>query len=568
MKKGAMDMVSPLTTNAPGAERFPLRRYQKDCVQRLLAVYRKKPRGGRALLVLPTGCGKTIIFNEVTRILGLTTLIIAHRQELIQQAADKYRLIDPTAVIGQVGAGRYEYGKPITVASVQTIARPEHLEQLSQYRYGLVIIDEAHHACSASYRAVLKALPDTFVLGVTATPDRLDGQRIEHIFGEPVYQASIIDMIEQGYLCDLRAVAIKTQTSLDSLHVQAGDYEMEELAGLIDTPERNQQIVEAYRTHCTGRQGLCFGATIEHARHLALTFIDNSIPAAFVSGETPYQERAEILRDYERGSLRILCNCGVLAEGYDHLATACIILARPTQSRALLVQMIGRGTRLAPGKQDCMILDITDNCLKHSLEPKKLSSALGIDLTDRESVKEASQRIKHTDSGEDHEKRRRSLIVSKRTQDLAVNILARLDWQRQSDGSYVLVLGSLQHRVALIPSEERIGYYEVWAELAPSLNRQRWLDAAPLDWAQQYAERQARILLADPTNTVLVDRTARWRQQPVDPNSKQAELLRRFKIPITRTMTKGEASDLLTQHFTERDQRRAAREAMKPARRA
>ena len=554
-------MVSPLTTNVTGAERFPLRRYQEDCVQQALAVYLKKPRGGRALEVLPTGCGKTIVFNEVIRRLGLTTLIIAHRQELLQQAAEKYLLIDPTAMIGQVGAGRYEYGKPITVASVQTIARPEHLEQLSQYRYGLVIIDEAHHACSASYRAVLKELSDAFVLGVTATPDRLDGQRIEHIFGKPIYQTSIIDMIEQGYLCDLRAIAVKTETSLDNLHIKAGDYQVEELAGLIDTPERNQQIVEAYLMHCTGRQGLCFGATIEHARHLAQAFIENGIPSAFVSGETPYQERAQILRDYERGCLQIICNCGVLTEGYDHLATACIILARPTQSRALLVQMIGRGTRLAPGKQDCIILDITDNCLKHSLEPKKLSSALGINLADGESVKEASQRIQHTDDEEDHEKRQRTLIVSKRTQDLAVNILARLEWRRQKDGSYLLILDQLKHRIALVPSEERAGYYEVWAKLAPSFTRQRWLEPMPLDWAQQYAEGQARILLADPAKKVLVDRTAPWREQPFDPTSKQAQLLRQCKIPITDIVTKGEASEKLSRYFDERDRRRQARKA-------
>src|SRR6266536_1414482 len=167
-------MVSHRTVKIPGAERFPLRPYQKDCVERVLTVYRTKPQGGRALLVLPTASGKTIIVNDVTWKLGLRTLIIAHRQELLQQAAEKYLLIEPAAMIGQVGAGRYEYGKPITIASIQTIARPEHLELLPQYGYGLVIVDEAHHACSASYRAVLKALDTSFFLGVTATPDRLD----------------------------------------------------------------------------------------------------------------------------------------------------------------------------------------------------------------------------------------------------------------------------------------------------------------------------------------------------------------------------------------------------------
>src|SRR5260370_39679551 len=364
-------------------------------------------------------------------------------------------------------------------------------------------------------------------------------------------------MIEQSYLCDLRAIPVKTETSLDSVHIKVGDYQVEELAGLVDTPERNQQIVEAYRMHGMGRQALCYGVTIEHARHLAETFADNGIPSAIVSGETPMQERTRILRDYERGVIQVLCNCSVLTEGYDHPNVSCIILTRPTQSRALVIQMIGRGLRPAPAKRDCLILDITDNCFKHSLEPQSLNSVRGIHLVDAESVREVPQRARH--AAEDGEQRQRTRLVNKRTQDLAVNILPRRDCHRQKDGSHVLILDLLQHRITLVPSEERTGYYEVWAKLAPTFIRQRWLEPVPLDWAQQYAERQARILLADPTKTVLVDRTAPWRQQPLDPASKQAQLLRQCKIPITSTMTKGEASEKLSRFFAEKDRRKKTR---------
>jgi superfamily II DNA or RNA helicase len=540
-------------------QRFPLRPYQKACVQRILTVYRRKPEGGRALIVLPTGCGKTIVFTEVARQLGLTTLVIAHRQELLQQAADKFHVVAPMAAIGQVGAGRHEYGANITIASIQTLCRPEHLEQLPQFGYGLVIIDEAHHAIASGYQAVLKALPRAFVLGVTATPDRLDGQRIEHIFGEPLYRVPLIDMIEQGYLCDLRAIAVKTQTSLDNLRTRQGDYQIEELAGVIDSPERNQQIVDAFRLHAAGRQALCFGATIEHAQHLADTFNRNGIPSAMISGDTAYEERTQMLRDYERGTLHVLCNCGVLTEGYDHAATSCIILARPTQSRALLVQMIGRGTRLAPGKEDCIILDITDNCFKHQLEPQTSKAALGITLANGESVREGCERVRRSKEKDDREQRQRTLVVDKRTQDVAVNILERLEWHRQPDGSYTLVLDRLKHRIVLLPAKKQVGYYEVRAQLASSPKSQRWLEAVPLDWAQQFAERQARMLLADPANTVLVDRTARWRKEPFDPDGKQAGLLRKVGIPMSGVLTKGEASDLLTRHFAEQERRRMVR---------
>src|SRR6266568_7567338 len=166
-------------------------------------------------------------------------------------------------------------------------------------------------------------------------------------------------------------------------------------------------------------------------------------------------------------------------------------------------EWLTRMIAFTPGKQDCIILDITDNCLKHSLEPQTLGSALGTHLANGESLKEALRRTQQAEDKEEREKRQRTLVVGKRTQDLAVNILTRLDWHRQKDGSFLLTLGTLQHCIILVPSEERTGYYEVWAKLAPTLIPQRWLDAAPLDWAQQYAEGKARILLADPAKKVL-----------------------------------------------------------------
>lgn len=551
----------PSSTSVP----LTLRPYQDTCVERVVAAYHTCPRGGKALLVLPTGGGKTIVFTEIARRLGLTTLIIAHRQELLQQAADKFRLVDPTAVIGQVGVGRHEYGAPITVASVQTISRPEHLKALRRFGYGLVIIDECHHSSSAGYQAVLATLPEAFVLGVTATPDRLDRQSIEAIFGEPVYSASIIDMVEQGYLCDLRAIAVHTTTSLDSLHTQDGDYQQDELEELIDTAERNERIVGAYLTYCRGRQALCFAVTVAHAKNLAATFTRLGVSAAVVSGATPPDERRRILHDYERGTLALVCNVNVLSEGYDAIQTSCIIMARPTKSRALYTQAVGRGTRLAPGKSDCVILDVTDNCLKHRLEPLTLSKALGKGLKDGESITESTQREKdeqeHAAGDKADEARERTISVMKRIHDLPINILARMEWQRRANGSYLLEVGEGKHRILLVPSQETEGYYAVWARLAPDFTSQQWLKDSPLPWAQQHAEIKARLLQADERKRVLVDSHAPWRARPA--SEKQRFVLRRYGIPHEATITSGEASDLIGKALAEREQRKAERQAGK-----
>jgi superfamily II DNA or RNA helicase len=515
-----------------------LRPYQELCIERVLEAYACQPQGGKALVVLPTGGGKTIVFTSIAQRLGLNTLIIAHRQELLQQAADKFRLVDPMVTIGQVGAGKHEYGYKITVASVQTISRPNHLEMLKQFGYGLVIIDECHHSRASGYQAVLDALPSAFVLGVTATPDRLDKKSIESIFGEPVFTTSILDLIEQGYLCDLRAVAVRTTTDLSEVHTQGGDFKTDELEEAIDTKERNERVVRAYQEHCPGRQALCFAVTVAHAHHLACAFKAQGVPAAVVSGETPPDERKRILSDYEHGALSVVCNCGVLTEGYDAPATSCIILARPTQSRALFVQCIGRGTRLADGKSDCIILDITDNCLKHRLEPLTLSKALDTDLKDGESIGERKRRAIR------EEKEERKTRVTKRAQDLTVDLLTRMDWKLHGHtGIYELVVGAARHRIKLVPSETTFGSYSVQAELAPFYMPQEWLREATLSDAQQHAEIKARLLQSSEKKLALVDANMPWRAQLA--SSKQLYMLKKHHIPYSPDITSGEASDLI-----------------------
>ncbi|GCE06125.1 DEAD/DEAH box helicase [Dictyobacter aurantiacus] len=554
-------MIAPIVSAT--AQSIALRPYQEACVERVLTRHASCPKGGKALIVLPTGCGKTVVFTEIARRLGLRTLIIAHRQELLQQAADKFRMVDSAAVIGQVGAGRHEYGAPITVASVQTISRPEHLKQVKRFGCQLIIIDECHHSTASGYQAVLDALPEAFVLGVTATPDRLDHQSIERVFGEPIFTASIIDMVEQGYLCDLRAIAIPTAASLDNVHTQAGDFKLDELEVAVDTEDRNNRIVSAYLQHCRGRQALCFSVTVEHAEHLAVAFTTAGIHAAVVSGDTPLEVRKRILHQYERGDIAVVCNCGVLSEGYDAPQTSCVILARPTKSRGLFTQCIGRGTRLAPGKSDCVVLDITDNCLRHRIQPLTLRKVLELPLLDGESVMESKKR-QILEQEQEREKEERTTKVSRRTQDLVLNMLDRMAWQRRSGGSYVLEVGEQKHQIYLIPSEEKDGYYSVWAKLAPTFQQQQWLKESTLEWAQQHAEMKARLLQSSAKKLVLVDSTAPWRARPA--SDRQLYMLRKYKLDFDPAITSGEASDLIGKAKEDEAKNKAGKKAKKAQR--
>lgn len=536
-----------------------LRPYQVACIERILEAYNGQPVGGRALLVLPTGCGKTVIFAEVARRLQVPALLLAHRKELLQQAAQKFRLLDPDVQVSQVGAGCDDWSGLVTVASIQTVSRQEHFERLEGMHYGLVIVDECHHSASESYLRVLDLLrPQSFVLGVTATPDRLDGEDITKIFGQPVASYEISEMVSQGHLCDLRAIAVRTEVSLDELHTRAGDFQQEELEGLIDQSARNMRVAQAYLEYARGRQALCFAVTTLHAANLVEAFLEAGVPAGMVSGETPVEERRRILLAYEQGAINVLCNVGVLTEGYDMPATSCIILARPTQSRGLYTQMVGRGTRLAPAKQDCLVLDITDNCKNHKLQPVTLATALDLELLDGESVLEQQQREREktaqrrpVDAG--HASKQGPRAHPHRYSDVEVNLLGGLKWMTLSNGEYSLVLPIYGLAIHLQPSRTQPGEYRVMARLGANKSWQCWLEHIPLAWAQQFAEDKANLILQDKKNIVLLDKYATWRRKPA--SNKQLSRLRALGIIHAAEITSGMASDLIAQHNARHQQR-------------
>lgn len=345
-----------------------LRDYQSAAIAALNAGYLRGLR--RMALSLPTGTGKTVIFCDVLRRRPGRGLVLVHREELIQQAVDKLHAIAPHLTVGIVKAGRNEVSAYVVVASVQTVSRPRRLEQLTAAGgFATVVVDEAHHAAADTYRRVLDAVvgPETLLIGVSATLKRGDGVRLDDVFEEVVYQRTIVDMIEAGYLSDIRGIQVRLAADFDQLHTRAGDFIDSEVEQVLSDADAPAVAVLAYQRHAAGRRTVVFAPTIRAARSFADAFNDAGIPAALVHGETPTDERRATLAAFQRGDVQVIANVGVLTEGYDHPRVDCILIARPTKSQPLYVQCIGRGTRLHPDKRDLLVLDLVGATRRHDL---------------------------------------------------------------------------------------------------------------------------------------------------------------------------------------------------------
>ena len=329
----------------------------------------------RQLISLPTGCGKTIIFGLIANALKTKTLILTHREELLTQAQQKLKLVYPEAETGILQAERRDgLDAQICIASVQTATR--RTEELAKKGYKLLICDEAHHAPSSSYIKVFGELgflhgeaQGMLLLGVTATAFRKDGVGLGNVFDKIVFERSIAAMVTAGYLCPPRAIEVKTGADISDVNITAGDLNIGKLDKKINTPKRNELVANSYVEYGENRHGVVFCATVDHALNMANTFKDKGISCEAVYGDMSSDDRKEVLAMYEKHEIQILTNCGVLTEGWDVPDTDIIMMARPTSSRGLYIQCVGRGLRLAKesGKKDCLIIDFVDVSKKYDL---------------------------------------------------------------------------------------------------------------------------------------------------------------------------------------------------------
>jgi superfamily II DNA or RNA helicase len=343
-----------------------MRPYQVDAIE---AVERALADGtSRPVLALATGLGKTVVFSELLRRRGGPALVLAHRDELVRQAAEKIRNVWPDADLGIVKAEEDEFDKPVVVASVQSLTA-KRLARWSPDRFETVVVDEAHHASAPSYLRILDYLSPELRLGVTATPFRGDKTTLEGVFDRVVYSFGIKDGIREGFLSDIRAFRVKSETSLDDVATRAGDFAQGALEKTLDTDDRNRAIVRAYREKSPGKRALVFSAGVDHAHALAAEFARAGFSSGAVDGTMDLLERQKILGQLKSGEILVVTNYGVLTEGFDCPAIETVILARPTKSLVLFTQMVGRGSRPSPdtGKTHMTLIDVVDQTRRHRL---------------------------------------------------------------------------------------------------------------------------------------------------------------------------------------------------------
>ena len=344
-----------------------LRPYQQEAKDSIFCEWAKGIR--KTLLVLPTGCGKTIVFAKVTEQCvqnGDRVLILAHRGELLQQAADKIAkstgLNCATEKAEESCLGSWFR---ITVGSVQSLMRESRLNRFPTDYFDTIIIDEAHHCISDSYKRVLQHFPESKVLGVTATPDRGDMKNLGSVFESLAYEYTLPKAIKEGYLSPIKAITIPLKVDLTGVGVQSGDFKAGDLGTALDP--YLDSIAEEMEKYCKDKKTVVFLPLVKTSQKFRDILNNHGFRAAEVNGDS--QDRAEILEDYAAGKYDVLCNSMLLTEGWDCPSVDCIVVLRPTKVRSLYCQMVGRGTRLSPdtGKDHLLLLDFLWHTERHEL---------------------------------------------------------------------------------------------------------------------------------------------------------------------------------------------------------
>lgn len=423
-----------------------LRPYQQQARDRIHAEW--DAGHTRTLLVLPTGTGKTIVFASVAADqvrAGDRVLILAHRGELLEQAADKLqRSTGLVSAVEKAESTCLDSWFRVVVGSVQTLQRTARLERFPQDYFGTIIIDEAHHAITDGYRRILDYFSGAKVLGVTATPDRGDMRNLGEVFDSLAFEYKLTDAIKEGYLCKIMAQTIPLQLDITSVTMSGGDYAVGDLGTALD-PYLEQIAAEMAR-RCKGRKTVVFLPLIKTSQKFRDLLNTHGFRAAEVNGQS--DDRRQVLADFDAGKYNVLCNSMLLTEGWDCPSVDCVVVLRPTKVRSLYSQMVGRGTRLSPGKTDLLLLDFLWMTDKHELcRPADLV------CEDRTVARQMTEHLAETGCPEDIEEAAAQAsedVVAQREEALA----KQLEEQRRKKAKLV---DPLQYEMS-IQAEDLAGY--------------------------------------------------------------------------------------------------------------
>lgn len=423
-----------------------LRPYQQQARDRIHAEW--DAGHTRTLLVLPTGTGKTIVFASVAADqvrAGDRVLILAHRGELLEQAADKLqRSTGLVSAVEKAESTCLDSWFRVVVGSVQTLQRTARLERFPQDYFGTIIIDEAHHAITDGYRRILDYFESAKVLGVTATPDRGDMRNLGEVFDSLAFEYKLTDAIKEGYLCKIMAQTIPLQLDITSVTMSGGDYAVGDLGTALD-PYLEQIAAEMAR-RCKSRKTVVFLPLIKTSQKFRDLLNAHGFRAAEVNGQS--DDRRQVLADFDAGKYNVLCNSMLLTEGWDCPSVDCVVVLRPTKVRSLYSQMVGRGTRLSPGKTDLLLLDFLWMTDKHELcRPADLV------CEDRTVARQMTEHLAETGCPEDIEEAAAQAsedVVAQREEALA----KQLEEQRRKKAKLV---DPLQYEMS-IQAEDLAGY--------------------------------------------------------------------------------------------------------------
>jgi superfamily II DNA or RNA helicase len=529
-------MSSAALTAAPSLE---LRPYQRDAVT---AIEAAALRGVKRMVVsLPTGSGKTVIFAHVIVGKAQRTLILVHRDELIRQTLDKLQMVAQGAAldVGIIKAERDEHAGDIVVASVQTVQRESRLQRLAQ-TFGLVVVDEAHHAQpDNSYGRILDHVgvwqdDGPLVIGFTATPFRPNNDPIISTEAEPacfdevVYSLPLMALISQGYLSPIVAKGIFLEgLDLDKVRVRHGDYVETDLAEAMLAANAPTHLLRGYQELAPERRALIFCPTVAMAYAVENTFAAAGLHAATVVGATPPEERQAIYQAVRAGHVHALVTCAVLTEGFDEPSIDCIMLARPTKSKVLMFQCLGRGLRLWPTKADCLLIDATGATKRHGL--LSMAAELGL-LKPRETTEEAllaAQGGPGPGSGEQE--------TGYRAHDINLAERPRLHWVETRAGAWVVSLADRMLRVR----PDGAGTYLLEVRQREDKAYTRLVDRLSQEFCFGIASDTAR----DAQILHMVREGARWRQS--EPSAKQVALATKLGITVKPEWRRGDVSDAI-----------------------